>query len=103
VHHAERVAAAVHQFVSCRIANRADAADISQDARSIGCANLSTFAGDDIDGFLLAIAQRLIAEYEQRREEANFVTIDTVSTTTLKQSCRSRWRVSLRNAISLFA
>jgi DNA-directed RNA polymerase specialized sigma24 family protein len=76
VDHIEVIAEDVHNFVSRRIANGADADDISQEALTIACATVSTIAGEHIDLCVFAIAQRLIADYEHARAAVDFVAID---------------------------
>jgi RNA polymerase sigma factor (sigma-70 family) len=76
VDHIEVVAQDVYRFVSQRVANSADAADISQEVLTIACANLDTFASARNDGGLFAIAHRLIVDYYRARNQTDFVTID---------------------------
>jgi RNA polymerase sigma factor (sigma-70 family) len=72
----ERAAADVHRFVSQRIANRADAADISQETLLIACAKLHTFRGEQIHGWLFAIARNLIADYYRSRSQVHLIAMD---------------------------
>ena len=61
----DRIAAAapdVHRFVSHRIANAADAADISQQALLLACTKLETFRGGNVPGWLFAIARNQIID-----------------------------------------
>jgi DNA-directed RNA polymerase specialized sigma24 family protein len=76
VEHIEAVAEDVHRFVSRRVANCDDAADISQEVLTIACANVSAFAGELNDECLFAIARGLIVDYDRTRNQIDFVAID---------------------------
>jgi RNA polymerase sigma-70 factor (ECF subfamily) len=71
----ERVSPDVHRFVSQRVANRADAADLSQEALLIACAKLATFRGDNLNAWLFAIARNLIIDYYRSQGRFTFVTV----------------------------
>jgi RNA polymerase sigma-70 factor, ECF subfamily len=61
--------------VSQRVANRADAADISQEALLIACAKLGTFRGDNLNAWLFAIARNLIIDYYRSQGRFTFVAV----------------------------
>ena len=61
--------------MSQRVANRADAADISQEALLIACAKLATFRGDNLHAWLYAIARNLIIDYYRSQGRFTFVTV----------------------------
>ena len=46
----------VHRYVCRRVANREDAGDITQQTLLLACAKHHTFRGDNLLGWLLAIA-----------------------------------------------
>jgi RNA polymerase sigma factor (sigma-70 family) len=71
----ERASPDVHRFVSQRVANRADAADISQEALLIACAKLATFRGDNLNAWLFAIARNLIIDYYRSQGRFTFVAV----------------------------
>jgi RNA polymerase sigma factor (sigma-70 family) len=71
----ELAAEDIHRFVSQRVANRADAADIAQETLLIGCAKLHTFRGE-IRGWLFAIAGNLIVDYDRARTEVHLIAMD---------------------------
>jgi RNA polymerase sigma-70 factor (ECF subfamily) len=75
LHRIERASPDVHRFVSQRVANRADAADISQEALLIACAKLATFRGDNLQAWLFAIARNLIIDYYRSQGRFTFVTV----------------------------
>jgi RNA polymerase sigma-70 factor, ECF subfamily len=75
LHRIERASPDVHRFVSQRVANRADAADISQEALLIACAKLATFRGDSLNAWLFAIARNLIIDYYRSQGRFTFVTV----------------------------
>jgi RNA polymerase sigma factor (sigma-70 family) len=75
LHRIERAAPDVHRFVSQRVANRADAADISQEALLVACAKLGSFRGDNLNGWLFAIARNLIIDYYRSQGRFTFVTV----------------------------
>lgn len=75
----ERIAAAapdVHRFVAHRVANPADAADISQQALLLACTKLETFRGDNLPGWLFAIARNLITDYHRTKNRFRFVVVE---------------------------
>lgn len=76
MHRIEASAADVQRFVARRVANRADAADLSQQALLIACAKLDTFRGESIQAWLYAIAQHLIIDYYRARNRFHFVSVD---------------------------
>jgi RNA polymerase sigma-70 factor, ECF subfamily len=75
LHRIERASPDVHRFVSQRVANRADAADISQEALLLACAKLATFRGDNLNAWLFAIARNLIIDYYRSKGRFTFVTV----------------------------
>jgi RNA polymerase sigma-70 factor (ECF subfamily) len=75
LHRIERASPDVHRFVSQRVANRADAADISQEALLIACAKLASFRGDNLNAWLFAIARNLIIDYYRSQGRFTFVTV----------------------------
>jgi RNA polymerase sigma factor (sigma-70 family) len=75
LHRIERASPDLHRFVSQRVANRADAADISQEALLIACAKLATFRGDNLHAWLYAIARNLIIDYYRSQGRFTFVTV----------------------------
>ena len=75
LHRIERASPDVHRFVSQRVANRADAADISQEALLIACAKLATFRGDNLNAWLFAIARNLIIDYYRSQGRFTFVAV----------------------------
>ena len=58
-----------------RVANRADAADISQEALLIACSKLATFRGDNLNAWLFAIARNLIIDYYRSQGRFTFVAV----------------------------
>jgi DNA-directed RNA polymerase specialized sigma24 family protein len=62
--------------VSERVTNRADAADIAQETLLIACAKLHTFRGRQIRGWLFAIADDLIVDYDRARTEVHLIAMD---------------------------
>jgi RNA polymerase sigma-70 factor (ECF subfamily) len=76
LHRIERASADVHRFVSQRVANRADAADISQETLLAACAKLSTFRGENLNAWLYAIARNLIIDYYRSQGRFQFVTVE---------------------------
>lgn len=76
MHRIEASAADVQRFVARRVPNRADAADLSQQALLLGCAKLDTFRGESVQGWLYAIAQHLIIDYYRARNRFHFVSVD---------------------------
>jgi RNA polymerase sigma-70 factor (ECF subfamily) len=75
LHRIERASPDVHRFVLQRVANRADAADISQDALLIACSKLATFRGDNLNAWLFAIARNLIIDYYRSQGRFTFVAV----------------------------
>jgi RNA polymerase sigma-70 factor (ECF subfamily) len=75
LHRIERAAPDVHRFVSQRVANRADAADISQEALLVACAKLGSFRGDNLNAWLFAIARNLIIDYYRSQGRFTFVAV----------------------------
>ncbi|HKB09841.1 MAG TPA: sigma factor [Vicinamibacterales bacterium] len=78
MHRIELAAEDVHRFVAQRVANPADAADISQETLLRACVKLHTFRGHRIHGWLFAIAETLIADYDRSRQ-IDLVTIDAAA------------------------
>src|SRR5689334_17068443 len=60
--HIEAVARSIHEFVSARIPNCADAADIAQEVLTIACSDANKLARRKGDA-LFAIAQKAIDDY----------------------------------------
>jgi RNA polymerase sigma factor (sigma-70 family) len=79
LHRIERASADVHRFVSQRVANRADAADISQETLLTACAKLSTFRGDNLHAWLYAIARNLIIDYYRSQARFQFITVEPLT------------------------
>ena len=75
LHRIERASPDVHRFVLQRVANRADAADISQEALLIACSKLATFRGDNLNAWLFAIARNLIIDYYRSQGRFTFVAV----------------------------
>lgn len=71
----ERASPDLHRFVSQRVANRADAADLSQEALLIACAKLPSFRGDNLNAWLYAIARNLIIDYYRSQGRFTFVAV----------------------------
>jgi RNA polymerase sigma-70 factor, ECF subfamily len=71
----ERASPDVHRFVLQRVANRADAADISQEALLIACAKLASFRGDNLNAWLYTIARNLIIDYYRSQGRFTFVAV----------------------------
>jgi RNA polymerase sigma factor (sigma-70 family) len=69
----------VHRFVSQRVANRADAADIAQETLLIAWTELRILRGEQIRGCLFAIAGNLIDDYNRARTQADLLAIDPVA------------------------
>lgn len=76
MHLIEESAAEVLRFVSRRVQNPADAADISQQALLLAWAKFSTFRGDNVLAWLLAIARHLIVDHYRTQARVHFVTED---------------------------
>jgi RNA polymerase sigma factor (sigma-70 family) len=75
----ERASVDVHRFVSQRVANRADAADISQETLLTACAKLSTFRGENIHAWLYTIARNLIIDYYRSQARFQFITVEPLT------------------------
>jgi RNA polymerase sigma-70 factor (ECF subfamily) len=75
LHRIEASARDVHRFVSRRVGNPADAADLSQQALLLACSKLETFRGERILAWLYAIAHHLIIDYYRTRNRFHFVPI----------------------------
>jgi DNA-directed RNA polymerase specialized sigma24 family protein len=63
----------VQRFVSRRVQNPADAADLAQQTLLLACSKLHTFRGERILAWLHAIAQHLIIDYYRMRHRVHFV------------------------------
>jgi len=74
--HIEAVAKDIHEFVSERIPNCEDAADIAQEVLTIACSDPDKLARRRNGDGLFAIAQKAIADYYHTLEPFEFVTID---------------------------
>jgi DNA-directed RNA polymerase specialized sigma24 family protein len=74
--HIEAVAKDIHEFVSQRIPNGADAADIAQEVLTIACSDLDKLARRRNGAALFAIAQKVIADYHHTHHLFEFVRID---------------------------
>jgi RNA polymerase sigma-70 factor (ECF subfamily) len=72
----ERASADVHRFVSQRVGNRADAADISQETLLVACAKLQTFRGENLNAWLYTIARNLIIDYYRSQGRFQFVAVE---------------------------
>ena len=79
MHRIERASADVHRFVSQRVANRADAADISQETLLTACAKLSTFRGENLHAWLYTIARNLIIDYYRSQARFQFITVEPLA------------------------
>ena len=75
-HRIEEAAVSVHRFVTRRVTNHADAADIAQQTLMLGCAKFGTLRGDNVIGWLLVIARHLIVDHYRTRARLCFVTVD---------------------------
>jgi len=73
--HIEAVARSIHEFVSARIPNCADAADIAQEVLTIACSDADKLARRKGDA-LFAIAQKAIDDYYLTHDVFEFVRID---------------------------
>jgi DNA-directed RNA polymerase specialized sigma24 family protein len=69
----EASASEVQRFVSRRVQNPADAADLAQQTLLLACSKLHTFRGERILSWLQAIAQHLIIDYYRMRHRVHFV------------------------------
>jgi len=76
--HIEEVAKHIHEFVSERIPNEADADDIAQEVLTIACSDLDKLARRRNGAALFAIAQKAIANYYHPHHAFEFVRIDAV-------------------------
>ena len=70
---------AVHHYVERRVPNRADAADIAQEALLVGCAKRLTCRSQNQSGWLLAIARHLIIDHYRSMNRRKFLDIETLS------------------------
>ena len=70
---------AVHHYVERRVPNRADAADIAQEALLVGCAKRLTCRSQNQSGWLLAIARHLIVDHYRSMNRHKFLDIETLS------------------------
>jgi DNA-directed RNA polymerase specialized sigma24 family protein len=75
VHRIEASARHVQRFVSRRVGNRADAADLSQQTLLLACSKLHTFRGERILAWMYAIAQHVIIDYYRTRNRFQFVAL----------------------------
>ena len=75
-HRVEDAAVSVQRFVTRRVTNHADAADIAQQTLMLGYAKFSTLRGDNVLGWLLVIARHLIADHYRTRGRLRFVTVE---------------------------
>jgi len=80
VNHIEEVARDIHEFVSERIPNCEDAADVAQEVLTIACSDVDKLARRRNGDALFAIAQKAIAAYYDARHAFEFVTIDAART-----------------------
>jgi RNA polymerase sigma-70 factor, ECF subfamily len=76
MHRLERASADVHRYVSQRVSNRADAADISQETLLVACAKLHTFRGENLHAWLFAIARNLIVDYYRARNQVQLIAVE---------------------------
>jgi RNA polymerase sigma-70 factor (ECF subfamily) len=76
LHRIERASADVHRFVSQRVGNHADAADISQETLLTACEKLRTFRGENLHAWLFTIARNLIIDYYRSQARFQFVTVE---------------------------
>jgi RNA polymerase sigma-70 factor (ECF subfamily) len=65
----------VYGFVAGRVANRADAADIAQQALLVACVKRDTWRGENYSAWLLAIARHLIADHYRAKKRFQFVDV----------------------------
>ena len=72
---------AVYQFVARRVANRADAADIAQQALLVGCAKRLTHRGGPLSAWLIVIARRLIVDHFRSVHRFQFLDLEALSET----------------------
>ena len=72
---------AVYQFVARRVANRADAADIAQQALLVGCAKRLTHRGGPLLAWLIVIARRLIVDHFRSVHRFQFLDLEALSET----------------------
>jgi DNA-directed RNA polymerase specialized sigma24 family protein len=52
----------VHRYVTRRVVNRSDAADIVQQTLLTACVSIASFRGENLQGWLFAIARHLITD-----------------------------------------
>ncbi len=74
-------AATVHRFVARRVANRADAADIAQQALLLAWTKRDTRRGENLRAWLLTIARHLIIDHYRTRNRIQFVEVDALHET----------------------
>lgn len=84
----ERASADVHRFVSQRVGNRADAADISQETLLTACAKLSTFRGENLHAWLYAIARNLIIDYYRSQARFQFIAVEPLTASETEPALR---------------
>ena len=77
--HIELAAQDIHRFVSERVANPADAADIAQETLLFAYTNLRVSSGDQIRGWLFTIAGNLIVDYDRARTEISVTAMDSAA------------------------
>jgi RNA polymerase sigma-70 factor, ECF subfamily len=63
-------------FVARRVANPADAQDLAQQALLLACARTATFRGENLRGWLFAIARHLIVDHYRKTGRSHFVALD---------------------------
>jgi RNA polymerase sigma factor (sigma-70 family) len=73
VHRIESCSREIHRFVSRRVPNPADAADLSQQTLLLACSKLDTLRGESVLAWLYTIAQHLIIDYYRTRNRFHFV------------------------------
>ncbi len=74
--HIAAVARDIHEFVSARIPNCEDAADVAQEVLTIACSDADKLARKRNRDALFAIAQKAIADYYLTHDVFEFVRID---------------------------
>ena len=70
---------AVHHYVERRVPNRADAADIAQEALLVGCAKRLTCRSQNRSAWLFAIARHLIVDHYRSMNRHKFLDVETLS------------------------
>lgn len=63
-------------FVARRVANRADAQDLAQQALLLACARIATFRGQNLRGWLFTIARHLIVDHYRKTGLSRFVELE---------------------------